>query len=66
VVVVSYAQAPVGWWQDAKGQMQPPGSFLSPALRVPSGVSAEGGASTPAVPAGRFKKWTSMMRHRSP
>jgi hypothetical protein len=66
VVVVSYAQAPVGWWQDSKGQMQPPGSFLSPALRVPPEGSAERRMPAPVAPPGRFKKWTSAVRHRRP
>ena len=30
-----YVQDPAGWWQDSKGRMQPPGSFLDPSLRVP-------------------------------
>jgi hypothetical protein len=31
---MKYVQAPVGWWQDSRGRKQPPGSFLSPELRV--------------------------------
>jgi hypothetical protein len=31
-----YIQVPAGWWQDQKGTMQPPGSFLDPALRIKS------------------------------
>ena len=31
-----YVQKPAGWWQDSKGRMQPPGSYLDPSLRVPS------------------------------
>lgn len=30
-------QAPVGWWKDAKGVNQPPGSYLDPALRTRPG-----------------------------
>jgi hypothetical protein len=62
---VSYAQAPVGWWQDSKGTMQPPGSFLSPSLRVPS--EGPSGADTTAVTSssrGRFKKWTNARLRR--
>ena len=33
--MTKYVQKPAGWWQDAKGRMQPPGSFLDPSLRVP-------------------------------
>jgi hypothetical protein len=48
-------QAPVGWWQDAKGRMQPPGSFLAPALRHPSegraGANPGPEADTSATPA---------------
>jgi hypothetical protein len=29
-----YVQAPVGWWKDAKGQSQPPGSYADPSLRI--------------------------------
>jgi len=36
-----YLQYPTGWWQDRKGRMQPPGSFLDPSLRVTSAASAE-------------------------
>jgi len=28
------AQVPVGWWQDAKGRSQPPGSYLDPSKRL--------------------------------
>jgi hypothetical protein len=34
--VTKYVQKPAGWWQDSKGRMQPPGSYLDPSLRVPS------------------------------
>jgi hypothetical protein len=27
-------QVPVGWWKDAKGVSQPPGSSADPSLRV--------------------------------
>jgi hypothetical protein len=37
---MSYIQVPVGWWQDSKGRMQPPGSFLDPSLRLQSERSA--------------------------
>src|SRR5208282_1796073 len=33
--LTKYVQKPAGWWQDSKGRMQPPGSFLDPSLRVP-------------------------------
>jgi len=57
VVVVRYRQAPVGWWQDAKGLMQPPGSFLSPSLRVlPDDLSAANSSLAPASPRGWFRK----------
>jgi len=36
-----YLQYPTGWWQDGKGRMQPPGSFLDPSLRVTSVSPAE-------------------------
>jgi hypothetical protein len=42
---MKYAQEPVGWWQDHKGTMQPPGSYLDPSLRVTSAslrVTSEG------------------------
>lgn len=29
-----YVQAPTGWWTDADGVLQPPGSYLNPELRV--------------------------------
>ena len=35
------SMTPTGWWQDSKGQMQPPGSFLDPSLRVKSESSTE-------------------------
>ena len=34
-------QYPTGWWQDAKGRMQPPGSFLDRSLRITSTTSVE-------------------------
>jgi hypothetical protein len=37
-------QIPVGWWQDAKGRSQPPGSYLDPSLRVDSNGSPVGDA----------------------
>lgn len=46
MVAVKYGRAPVGWWQDAAGQAQPPGSFLCPSLRV-----SPRDAGTPAAPA---------------
>jgi hypothetical protein len=59
-------QTPVGWWQDAKGRMQPPGSFLAPSLRVPSeSPSALAGASL-TTPRGRLKKWTRAVLQRQP
>ena len=60
MVFVSYSQVPVGWWQDAKGTMQPPGSYLAPSLRIPTNGSAgvESGTMT-LSPRSRFKKWTS-------
>ena len=33
--MTKYVQKPAGWWQDSKGRMQPPGSYLDPSLRVP-------------------------------
>jgi hypothetical protein len=60
---VSYAQSPVGWWQDSKGRMQPPGSYLSPSLRVPPGVDTSEGTS---IPRGRFTKWTAALLRRRP
>lgn len=33
---MKYIQVPVGWWQDSKGIMQPPGSYLDVSLRIPS------------------------------
>jgi hypothetical protein len=35
------SMTPTGWWQNSKGQMQPPGSFLDPSLRVKSESSTE-------------------------
>jgi hypothetical protein len=57
VVFVSYSQVPVGWWQDAKGTMQPPGSFLVPSLRIPSDVSGAGSGPKASSPRSRFKQW---------
>jgi hypothetical protein len=55
---VSYAQAPVGWWQDSKGRMQPPGSFLSPSLRIPPEDPSATGRSVARSRSRRFKKGT--------
>lgn len=66
VVVMRYAPAPIGWWQDSKGRMQPPGSFSSPSLRVPpEDDAATEGVTTPTAAArGRFKKRTvSLLPH---
>jgi hypothetical protein len=62
VVVMSYAQSPVGWWQDAKGKMQPPGSFLSPSLRLPGGDV--GTAEMTPYSRSRFKRWAMARRER--
>lgn len=67
VVVMRYVSAPIGWWQDSKGRMQPPGSFSSPSLRIPPEDDAGAdGAPVPTTPAGgRFKKWTvALLPHR--
>ena len=59
---MNYAQSPVGWWQDAKGQMQPPGSYLAPARRVPAeGATGADGATTASAPRSRLRKWTMAM-----
>ena len=56
-------QTPVGWWQDAKGRMQPPGSFLAPSLRVPpEGSSGEVGT----APRSRLNKWILGVLQRQP
>jgi hypothetical protein len=55
---VSYSQAPVGWWQDSKGRMQPPGSFLSPSLRIPPEDPSANGRSVARSRGPRFKKRT--------
>lgn len=65
MVVVRYAQAPVGWWQDPKGTMQPPGSFLSPSSRVPlQNLSAVNNGSASHDARGRLKKWVETVLHR--
>jgi hypothetical protein len=56
-------QTPVGWWQDAKGRMQPPGSFLSPSLRVPPEGSSGAVVTTPRS---RLHKWTLGVLQRQP
>ncbi len=63
VVVMSYLQPPVGWWQDAKGTMQPPGSFLAPSLRVPSGNPGNVGTTAVTAPS-RFKRWVKARHDR--
>ena len=63
MVVVRYAQAPMGWWQDSKRQMQPPGSFLSPSLRVGTDQPPDGVVPTVASTHGRLKKWTAAIVH---
>lgn len=55
-----YVQDPVGWWQDSRGQMQPPGSFVSASLRVlPKDLAASSHR-------GRLKRWTTGLLHRQP
>jgi hypothetical protein len=67
MVVVRYSQAPVGWWQDGKGLMQPPGSFLSPSLRVgQDDVAAANGSSAAASQRGWFRKWAAGVTRRQP
>jgi hypothetical protein len=45
---MKYAQEPAGWWQDKKGTMQPPGSYLDPSLRVtPEGAPVVAALSRP-------------------
>jgi hypothetical protein len=58
-------QTPVGWWQDGKGRMQPPGSFLSPSLRVPP-ENPPGVVGASVSPRGRLKKLTLAVLHRQP
>jgi len=55
-----YVQDPVGWWQDSKGQMQPPGSFVSTSLRArPEDLPA-------SSLRGRLRRWTTDLLHRRP
>jgi hypothetical protein len=65
---MNYAQAPIGWWQDSKGRMQPPGSFMSPSLRVPAADQAgHDGVSVLTSPTrGRFRRWTATVLHQRP
>src|SRR5579863_10772733 len=60
VVGVSYAQTPVGWWQDAKGTMQPPGSFLTPSRRLSPEGDAVGTGGTRSARS-RLGRWTSAL-----
>lgn len=39
--MTKYVQKPAGWWQDSKGRMQPPGSYLDRSLRVPPELTRE-------------------------
>jgi hypothetical protein len=41
-MTMKYRQAPSGWWQDAHGTMQPPGSYRTPALRRTSPAAGAG------------------------
>jgi len=56
-----YVQKPAGWWQDSKGRMQPPGSFLDPSLRVPSALPRETASRLSAT---RFRRFTVAARRR--
>jgi hypothetical protein len=67
VAMTNYAQSPVGWWQDAKGRMQPPGSYLAPARRLPAeGATGAEGATATSAPRGRIRKWTMAVLHGRP
>jgi len=57
-----YVQKPAGWWQDSKGRMQPPGSFLDPSLRVPSELPKET-AYRPS--AARFRRFIEVRRREA-
>ena len=56
-----YIQVPAGWWQDSKGRMQPPGSFLDPALRISSARTPEGAEHSSSR---RRRRFLGAMRHR--
>lgn len=49
-----YMQYPTGWWQDRKGRMQPPGSFLDRSLRITPESSAEPARPSPMARARRL------------
>jgi hypothetical protein len=57
----TYPQAPVGWWQDAKRNEQPPGSFLDPSLRRTDGTGSAV-AAAPAPPAAKSPRPLSARR----
>jgi len=58
--VRKYVQDPTGWWQDAKGRAQPPGSFDDPSLRV----TPESSSATPDAMAARswFRRLVGALR----
>jgi len=51
---------PVGWWQDSKGTMQPPGSYMDSSLRVGSARHADSSG-----PVSSLLRWA-RRRHREP
>lgn len=61
--MTKYVQKPVGWWQDAKGRAQPPGSFLDASLRITSDSPSESADGQPA--AGRLQRFIEAVRHRA-
>jgi hypothetical protein len=48
-----YVQAPSGWWTDADGVQQPPGSYLNPELRVNADGSPAAGSQRSRARRGR-------------
>jgi hypothetical protein len=57
--MTGYVQYPTGWWQDRKGRMQPPGSFLDPSLRVIPAARAKTERPTPTKWA---RRWMATVR----
>ena len=60
----NYEQEPVGWWQDARGVNQPPGSHRDPSLQVKADGTNAGLSATPPAAGGLRGRFAAMAEAR--